>query len=106
MGSLPITGIGFLARPFRYGMLYPRLAVMPSLKVSTMWVRNSFAACWFLENFHTIHTLAAHVFTRLPFGPAGSMPMKVFLNTSGFVSSVVRYAEIASWTQHAMPEAR
>src|SRR5206468_10353651 len=77
-----------------------------SLNVSTMWVRNSLAACWFLENFHTIHTFAAHVFTRLPFGPAGSMPMKVFLNTSGLVSSVVRYAEIASWTQHAMPDAR
>src|SRR5437773_7517060 len=34
------------------------------------------------------------------------MAMWVFLNTSGFVSSVVRYAEIASWIQHATPEAR
>src|SRR5437667_6192468 len=32
--------------------------------------------------------------------------MWVFLNTSGFVSSVVRYAEIASWIQQPTPEAR
>src|SRR5216683_2612381 len=66
---------------------------------------HSFAACWFLENFHTIHTLGAATLTRLPDGPWGSSPRKVFLNTSGFVSSVVRYAEIASWTQQAMSEA-
>ncbi len=64
------------------------------------------APCWFLENFHTIQTLAAHVLIRLPPGPAGSMATTVFLNTSGLVSSVVRYAEIASWIQHATPEAR
>src|SRR6266849_3801169 len=79
---------------------------MPSLAVSTMYVRNSLAAAWFLENFHTIHTFAAHVLTRLPLGPAGSIATTVFLKTSGLVSSVVRYAEIASWTQHAIPEAR
>src|SRR5262249_14969578 len=32
--------------------------------------------------------------------------MYVFLNTSGLVSSVVRYAEIASWIQQPTPEAR
>src|SRR5713226_8411893 len=67
---------------------------------------HSFAACWFLENFHTIHTLGAATLTRLPDSPWGSSPRKVFLNTSGFVSSVVRYAEMESWTQQATPEAR
>ena len=43
-----------------------------------------------LENFQIMYTLAAETLTRLPPGPAGSIPMCVFLNTSGFVSSVVR----------------
>ena len=87
-------------------MLYPRLCFMPSRASSRKWVRNSFAACWFFEDFHTMYTFADDTLTRLPSGPAGSIPMCVFLNTSGLVSSVVRYAEIASWIQHATPEAR
>ena len=79
---------------------------MPSLSLSMRWTRNSLAAAWFFENFHTMKAFGAETLTRLPPGPAGSRPMCAFWNTGGLVSSVVRYAEIASWTQHAMPEAR
>src|SRR5216684_9051701 len=79
---------------------------MPTRSLSRRYDNHSFAACWFLENFHTIQTLGAATLTRLPGSPWGSSPRKVFLNTSGFVSSVVRYAEITSWTQQATPEAR
>src|SRR3989441_7992622 len=79
---------------------------MPSRSLSMRYASHSFAACWFLENFHTIQTFGAAALTRLPGCPWGSSPRKVFLNTSGFVSSVVRYAEMASWTQQATPEAR
>src|SRR6266849_9092391 len=71
-----------------------------------MAAARALAASWFFENFHTIHTLGAATLTRLPGSPWGSSPRKVFLNTGGLVSSVVRYAEIASWTQQATPEAR
>src|SRR5215813_12511731 len=70
------------------------------------YVRNSFAACWFFENLHTIQTFGAAALTRLPGSPCGSIQRNVFWNTFGLVSSVVRYAEIASWTQHATPDAR
>src|SRR5215831_10214573 len=79
---------------------------MPSRSLSMRYVRNSFAACWFLENFHTIQTFGAATLTRLPGTPWGSSARKVFWNTGGLVSSVVRYAEMASWTQQATPEAR
>ncbi len=79
---------------------------MPSRSLSIRWASHSFAACWFFENFQTIQTFGAATLTRLPGIPWGSRARTTFLNTSGFVSSVVRYAEIASWIQHAMPEAR
>src|SRR6266702_4474264 len=67
---------------------------------------NSFAAGMFLENFQIAHTLGSPTFHRVPPGPAASGKQYVFLNTSGFVSCVVRNAEIASWIQHATPDAR
>src|SRR2546422_11717059 len=79
---------------------------MPSRSLSMRCASHSFAACWFFENFQTIQTFGAATLTLLPGSPCGSSPRKVLLNTGGLVSSVVRYAEIASWTQHAMPEAR
>src|SRR5712664_510069 len=79
---------------------------MPSRSLSMRYASHSFAACWFLENFQTIQTFGAATLTLLPGNPCGSSPRKVFLNTGGLVSSVVRYAEIASWTQQATPEAR
>src|SRR5438093_12887429 len=79
---------------------------MPSRSLSMRYASHSFAACWFLENFHTIQTFGAAALTRLPGSPWGSRPRKVLWNTGGLVSTVVRYAEIASWTQHAIPEAR
>src|SRR6059058_23130 len=44
--------------------------------------------------------------TRLPGRPCGSRATPVCWKTLGLVSSVERYAEIASWIQHATPEAR
>src|SRR5437867_532142 len=66
---------------------------------------NSRAAGMFFEVFQIAHTLGSPTFQRPP-GPAASGTTNVCLNTSGFVSSVVRYAEIASWIQEATPEAR
>ena len=85
-----MIGIGFLALSLRKGMLYPVLWIMPSLSLSTRWVRYSFVACGFFPNFHARKTIGAETLTRLPPGPAGSMPTKVFLKTGGFVDSVVR----------------
>src|SRR5438552_5232594 len=79
---------------------------MPSLSASISAVRNSFDACAFFENFQARKTIGADTLTRFPPGPAGSRPTCVFLNTDGFVVSVVRYAEIASWTQQPTPDAR
>src|SRR5437870_4771262 len=44
--------------------------------------------------------------TRLPGRPCGSRATAVCWKTLGLVSSVERYAEIASWIQQATPEAR
>src|SRR5438876_5533887 len=44
--------------------------------------------------------------TRLPGRPCGSRATAVCWKTLGLVSSVERYAEIASWIQEATPEAR
>src|SRR2546428_41781 len=66
---------------------------MPSRSLSMRYASHSFAACWFLENFHTIQTFGAAALTRLPGSPWGSSPRKVLANTGGLVSSVVRYAE-------------
>ncbi len=67
---------------------------------------NSLAAGMFLENFQMAHTLGSPTFQRRPAGPAASGRQYVCLKTSGFVSSVVRNAEIASWIQLATPDAR
>src|SRR5206468_9040519 len=66
---------------------------------------NSLAAGMFFENFQTAHTFGSPTF-QVPPGPAASGRTYVSLKTLGFVSSVVRKAEIASWIQHPTPEAR
>src|SRR5919204_3854154 len=66
---------------------------------------NSLAAGMFFENFQIAHALGSPTFQRPP-GPAASGITYVFSKTFGFVSCVVRNAEIASWTQHATPDAR
>src|SRR5881396_791734 len=66
---------------------------------------NSLAAGTFFENFQIAHTFGSPTF-QVPPGPAASGRTYVSLKTFGFVSSVVRNAEIASWIQLATPEAR
>src|SRR2546427_3684612 len=66
---------------------------------------NSLAAGTFFENFQIAHTFGSPTF-QVPPGPAASGRTYVSLKTLGFVSSVVRNAEIASWTQLATPDAR
>src|SRR5713226_3827049 len=78
---------------------------MASFWLSLMPWMNSLAPAMFLENFQMAQTLGSPTFQR-PAGPAASGRQKVSLKTLGFVSSVVRYAEIASWTQQPTPEAR
>src|SRR3990172_3391455 len=78
---------------------------MASFWLSLMAWMNSLAAGTFLENFQIDHTLGSPTFQR-PLGPAASGRQYVSLNTLGLVSSVVRKAEMASWTQQPTPEAR
>src|SRR2546427_4059607 len=66
---------------------------------------NSLAAGTFFENFQIAHTFGSPTF-QVPPGPAASGRTYVSLKTLGFVSSVVRNAEIASWIQLATPDAR
>src|SRR4030095_2243618 len=66
---------------------------------------NSLAAGTFLENFQIAHTLGSPTF-HLPPGPATSGTTKVCSKTLGLVIRVEWNAEIASWIQHATPEAR
>src|SRR5215469_5520941 len=87
-------------------MLYPRLPTIDSFQLSARCRRNSFAAGAFLANFQIAYALGFAMDTRRPGNPCGSSDTCVFWNTRGFVSSVLRYAEIASWIQHATPEAR
>src|SRR5207244_10912744 len=47
---------------------------MPSRSLSIRYDSHSFAACWFLENFHTIQTFGAATLTRLPGSPWGLEP--------------------------------
>src|SRR5439155_7994582 len=75
-------------------------------QLSARWMRNSFAACAFVENFQMAYAFGFEMATRLPGRPCGSSPTCVCAKTVGLVSSVVRYAEIASWIQHATPDAR
>src|SRR5919108_4590722 len=66
---------------------------------------NSLAAGTFFENFQIAHRFGSPTF-QVPPGPAASGRTYVSLKTLGFVSSVVRNAEIASWIQLATPDAR
>src|SRR5207247_7974982 len=66
---------------------------------------NSLAAGTFFENFQIAHTFGSPTF-QVPPGPAASGRTYVSLKTLGFVSSVVRNAEIAPWIQLATPDAR
>src|SRR5689334_12872111 len=79
---------------------------MASFHWSARNTRNSFAAGTFFANFQIAYAFGLAIDTRLFGCPAGSSARWQLANTFGLVSSVVRYAEIASWTQHATPEAR
>src|SRR5215831_8635980 len=79
---------------------------MPSFQLSARCSRNSLAAATFLENFQTAYAFGFAIETRSPGDPCGANATCVFWNTGGLVSSVVRYADIASCTQQATPEAR
>src|SRR5436309_6684286 len=88
----------------RNGMLYPRLAPVASFWLFATAMMNSLAAGTFFENFQIAHTFGSPTF-QVPPGPAASGRTYVSLKTFGFVSSVVRNAEIASWIQLATPDA-